>query len=363
MRRGRAAARRGSAEPRAAGSARGRSASSSASSIGPGWAKSCGCHSLDLREGSRSGQLERKQQPLDPIRLDERRDRLATPNSAQSVRTETRRPAGDCRHRLERERPDQHRGRTMKPPCRFAHASSARPRERAARGPFARGENRAAPGGQRAGRARTCGRASRPPTPGRGQSAITAISGGPSVRAPPAARRRTSPPAAAAPVSSTTPLQPAIRWRARAGLPPAIHARSRARPEENGERIGARDRPMPEIHSPVATCDQVSPSPSTAGENAQSANRKTAIAARPSPASRASAASSLAERTNGKAKDIARACQRCDNATLNRSRWNDARHRRATRLPRSASRERLLGGRYRPQSAPDAKPPLWSADA
>ena len=71
----------------------------------------------------------------------------------------------------------------------------------------------------------------------------------------------------------------------------------------NGSARGAA--PWAMIHSPVARCENVSPSPRTAGEKAASANMAIAIAARPSPARRASAPSSLAERTNGKAKDIA----------------------------------------------------------
>jgi hypothetical protein len=59
------------------------------------------------------------------------------------------------------------------------------------------------------------------------------------------------------------------------------------------------------IHSPVATCDQVSPSPSTWGAKAASVNRKTAMAAKPSPARRVSDSSLLGDRANGKAKDIA----------------------------------------------------------
>src|SRR5271155_2514954 len=81
------------------------------------------------------------------------------------------------------------------------------------------------------------------------------------------------------------------------------------------------------IHSPVARCDQVSPSPSTRGEKAASVNRKSEIAARPSPASRVSDSSLLADRANGKAKDIASGCQTRDNSALNRGRWlHDARH-------------------------------------
>src|SRR5277367_1855793 len=75
------------------------------------------------------------------------------------------------------------------------------------------------------------------------------------------------------------------------------------------------------IHSPVATCDHVSPSPSTWGEKAASVNRKSEIAARPSLASRVSDSSLLADRANGKAKDIASGRQTRDNSALNRGRW------------------------------------------
>src|ERR1700722_12518448 len=95
------------------------------------------------------------------------------------------------------------------------------------------------------------------------------------------------------------------------------------------------------IHSPVATWDQVSPSPSTWGEKAASVNRKGAIAARPSPASRVSGSAVLADRANGKAKDIAEGCQSRDNFALNRGRWlHDARQVYSAGLSR-----KLIGSR------------------
>ena len=51
-----------------------------------------------------------------------------------------------------------------------------------------------------------------------------------------------------------------------------------------------------------------------------------AIVRRSSPASRVSDSSLLADRANGKAKDIASGCQTRDNSALNRGRWlHDAR--------------------------------------
>ena len=58
------------------------------------------------------------------------------------------------------------------------------------------------------------------------------------------------------------------------------------------------------IHSPVARCDHVSPSPSTLGEKAVTANRAIATSARTRPDARASQVSELAERAVDTASDM-----------------------------------------------------------
>ena len=58
----------------------------------------------------------------------------------------------------------------------------------------------------------------------------------------------------------------------------------------------------------------VSPLPKTLAEKVERANRKVAIAAKPSPASGAPEASSLRKRTIGKAKDMSQACRSRNNA-------------------------------------------------
>ena len=195
----------------------------------------------------------------------------------------------------------------MKPPCMFAHAVISSDERRAE----ARGRDRArreAPAHHAAasGSASMCGRASRLAVTSPRPSPTVATSGAP--RRSRAALRPTisAAAAAAAPVRSTTPLQPPTRKASvmqHFGQPFMRDPRRARHRRLNGSTCGAARWAM--IHSPVARCEKVSPSPSTAGEKAASANMAIAIAARPSPAKRASAPSSLAERTNGTAKDIA----------------------------------------------------------
>jgi hypothetical protein len=232
----------------------------------------------------------------------------------------------------------------MKPPCMLTQAAisaaspsgGARPRARAAMSPALQAAA--------SGSASTCGRASRFAVTSERPIATVAMRGAP--RSSRAALNPTisAAAAAAAPVDSTTPLHPPTRKASASKISDshscAVHGASDIE-WLNGSARGAA--PWAMIHSPVATCDQVSPSPSTWGEKAASVNRKIAIAARPSPASRVSDGSSLTERANGKAKDISSACQSRDNATLNRGRWlHDARHAIATRScrhrPRTHSR-------------------------
>ena len=141
--------------------------------------------------------------------------------------------------------------------------------------------------------------------------------------------------AAAAPVTSTTPLHPPKRKASASRSSDSHSCAVQGAPGIewlNGSACGAT--PWAMIHSPVATCDHVSPSPSTWGEKTASVNRKIAIAATPSPACRTSDAPPLAARTNGRANDIAQACRGRNNAALNRRRWpSDARHRMAARSP------------------------------
>ena len=75
----------------------------------------------------------------------------------------------------------------------------------------------------------------------------------------------------------------------------------------NGSTRGTA--PCARIHSPVARCDQVSPSPRTLGENADNAKMKIATTAIARPARRASELSSLSERRrSGSTIDILRSC-------------------------------------------------------
>jgi hypothetical protein len=97
---------------------------------------------------------------------------------------------------------------------------------------------------------------------------------------------------------------------------PFMRSPRRAR-HRMAKRIGVRRARMSDDPLSVARCDPVSPSPSTWDEKAASVNRKSAIAARPSLASRVSDSSLLADRANNKAKDIASGRQTRDNAALN----------------------------------------------
>ena len=176
--------------------------------------------------------------------------------------------------------------------------------------------------------------------------------------------------AAAAPVRSTTPLHPPRRKASVSRISASHSCAVHGAPGIEWLNGSARGTPpCAMIHSPVARCDQVSPSPRTLGEKAESANRKIAIAAKPSPARRASEAGSLSERTSGKATDISRACQSRNNAALNRRPrprrprlppGGDAIRADCLKVDRRSRAARL----YRPQSAPEGKPPPpWLASA
>ena len=175
----------------------------------------------------------------------------------------------------------------MKPPCMLAHAvisaasasGGARPRSAAAMSPALQAAA--------SGKASMCGRASRLAVASPKPSPTIAMSGAP--RRLRAALKPTISAAAAtaAAVRSTTPLQPPRRkasvMRTSDSHSCAIHG-APGIDWLNGSARGAA--PWAMIHSPVARCEKVSPSPSTLGENAASANRAIAIAARPSPARR-----------------------------------------------------------------------------
>ena len=82
-----------------------------ASSIVPGWLKSCGRHSLIRDRFSVADQPERQDERFDAIGIDERRrERGEAEQSPAARRRETRAGRG-FDQRLERERPDQQRGR------------------------------------------------------------------------------------------------------------------------------------------------------------------------------------------------------------------------------------------------------------
>jgi len=172
--------------------------------------------------------------------------------------------------------------------------------------PRSRAAIRPAPQAATSGSASTCGRASRFAVTSERPIATVATSGAP--RRLRAALNPTisAASAAAAPVKSTTPLHPPRRKASASRTSDSHSCAVHGAPDIerlNGSARGAA--PWSMIHSPVATCDQVSPSPSTWGAKAVSMNKEAAIAARPSPASRVSDSSLLVDRTNGKAKDIA----------------------------------------------------------
>ena len=207
----------------------------------------------------------------------------------------------------------------MKPPCMFDQAiiraasasGGARPRSRAARSPALQAAAN--------GSASKCGRASRLAVMSPKPSPTVAMSG-----VPRSSRAALSPTisaalAAAAPVMSTTPLQPPRRKASVMRISDSHSCAVHGAPGIewlNGSAHGTARCAM--IHSPVAKCDQVSPSPKTLGEKVDSANRKIAIAAKPSPVSEAPEASSLRKRTIGKAMDMPQACQGRNNAALKR---------------------------------------------
>ena len=86
---------------------------------------------------------------------------------------------------------------------------------------------------------------------------------------------------------STTPLQPPRRKASASSTSDSHSCATHGAPGIEWLNGSARgEAPWAMIHSPVARCEKVSPSPSTAGEKAASANRAIAIAARPSPAMR-----------------------------------------------------------------------------
>ncbi len=205
-----------------------------------------------------------------------------------------------------------------KPPCRLAHSAiSGRSQGEGARA-RSRARNRRSHHSASAGRARMCGRASRPGAMRLALSAATTRSAIPErSRAARFAMTNAARPAAA-PVSSVTPPHPAARKasarRSSASHSCAVHG-APAKAKEKGSARGTA--PCWRIHSPVARCVQVSPSLSTAGEKAASANIASAISSGAGSAAREAAPAAFAgPEAEGSAIDIGAAWQRRDNVGL-----------------------------------------------
>ena len=186
-----------------------------------------------------------------------------------------------------------------------------------------------------------CGRASRPGAMRLAPSAATTRRAIPErSRAARFAMTNVAAPAAA-PVSSTTPLHPAAR-KARAKRSSESHScavhGAPAKVKEKGSARGTA--PCWRIHSPVARCDQVSPSLSAAGEKAASAKTASAMQQRrrPRPGARPRAPRSRDRRRAEARSTCARAWQRRDNFGLRAGGGAPPRPAATSAVPRSAGR-------------------------
>ena len=236
---------------------------SSASSIVPTWPKSCGRHSLMRDRFSTAIRRNGKRSASTPYGLMSAAASAASANVVHARAVKRRVPTGASVTASSANGPISTRPK-MKPPCIFAQAvisaaspsGGARLRSRAARS--------AALQAAASGSASTWGRASRFAVTSERPIATVATSG-----APRSSRAALSPTisaavAAATPVKRTTPLHPPRRKASASRTSDSHSCAVQGAPGIewlNGSARGAA--PWAMIHSPVATCDQVSPSPST----------------------------------------------------------------------------------------------------
>ncbi len=124
--------------------------------------------------------------------------------------------------------------------------------------------------------------------------------------------------AAATPVMTATPLQPPQRKASVSRISDNHSCAVQGAPGIEWLKGSARGTaPWAKIHSPVARCDQVSPSPKTFSEKVDSANRHVATRARARPERRASEVCPLSERAaSSRASAIPPPCRRPANIAL-----------------------------------------------